>query len=98
MEPRQLWWIASAGATLAGLALLAFRRSPATIALAVVLFVVPHAIGAPQPPSPATNVPPELAREFIVAVILTGLLFWALLGALAGGLYRRMIDASPPGS
>jgi predicted cobalt transporter CbtA len=36
-----------------------------------------------------TNVPEALSHRFVVAVTLTSLLFWALLGSLSGALYRR---------
>jgi cobalt transporter subunit CbtA len=88
---RQVWWIGTAAATAAGLALLVFRRSPWVAAAAIVLFALPHLIGAPLLAEMETSVPDALAHEYIVAVILTGLLFWALLGSLSGALYRRFI-------
>lgn len=90
LEPRQAWWIATAAATALGLGLLAFRRTVPTVLLALALLAVPHLIGAPQPLDPNTTVPADLAREFIIAVTLTGLLFWGLLGPLTGAIYRRV--------
>jgi cobalt transporter subunit CbtA len=86
---RQLWWIGTVGATAAGLALLAFVRSPWAAVAAVVLFALPHLIGAPQLAEVETTVPETLTHNFVVMVLLTGLLFWALLGGLSGALYRR---------
>ena len=54
---RQLWWIGTAGATAAGLALLVFRRSPWAAVAAVILLALPHLIGAPRPAAIETNVP-----------------------------------------
>src|SRR5271155_4146572 len=54
---RQLWWLATAGATGSGLALLAFTRRAHWAILAAILIVLPHLYGAPQlaqPPAPAT--------------------------------------------
>ncbi|HET9574459.1 MAG TPA: CbtA family protein, partial [Methyloceanibacter sp.] len=54
----------------------------------------PHLIGAPQPPSYDTPIPEGLHHNFVVAVVLTALLFWVLLGALAGLFRERFIHAS----
>jgi cobalt transporter subunit CbtA len=86
---RQLWWIGTAAATAAGLALLVFRRSPWAAAVAIVLFVVPHVIGAPRLAEQHSNVPEALSHQFVVAVTLTSLLSWALLGSLSAVFYRR---------
>lgn len=88
LEARQLWWLGTAAATALGLGLLAFRRSAPTVALALVLFALPHLVGAPRPADPSTDVPAEITRAFVVAVVLTGLLFWVLLGCVTGAVYR----------
>ena len=59
LTPRQLWWALTAASTAAGLALLAFRRTPVAAVAAVVLLALPHFIGAPPPPEAATLVPPR---------------------------------------
>ena len=74
---RQVWWIGTAAATATGIALLAFRPSPWAAAVALVSFAVPHLIGAPRL---AEQVPEALSHQFVVAVTLTSLLSWALLG------------------
>jgi cobalt transporter subunit CbtA len=90
---RQLWWIATAAATAAGLALLFLRRSPWAAVAGLGLIAVPHAIGAPQLEHVHTDVPEALSRQFVTAVTLTSLLFWALLGSLTGVFYRRFSAA-----
>jgi cobalt transporter subunit CbtA len=90
LEARQVWWIATAAVTAFGLGLLAFRRSIWTVIFAVILLAAPHLIGAPQRVDADTNVPIALSHEFIIAVTITGLLFWALLGSLTGAVYRRL--------
>jgi cobalt transporter subunit CbtA len=89
LEVRQLWWIATAASTAAGLALLFFKRSAWTAVLGLCLIALPHVIGAPQPEDAHTNVPEALSRQFVTAVTLTSLLFWALLGSLTSIAYRR---------
>ncbi len=91
---RQLWWIGTAAATATGLALLAFRRSPWAAAVALVLFVLPHLIGAPQLAEQHSNVPEALSHQFVVAVTLTSLLFWALLGWLSALFYQRFNESA----
>ncbi|MBW6424436.1 CbtA family protein [Rhizobium sp. XQZ8] len=82
LGPRQIWWISTALCTAIGLGLLAYTRSAALAALAIVLLVAPHLVGAPLPPSHETDVPMELYARFVNAVYATNLVFWAVLGAL----------------
>lgn len=91
---RQLWWVATAFSAAAALALMFYGRTPLAIVAAVALLVAPHLIGAPQPASYDTPIPEGLHHSFVVAVVLTALLFWVLLGALAGLFRERFIHAS----
>ncbi len=91
---RQLWWVATALSAAAALALLFYGRSPLAIVAAIALLVAPYLIGAPEPPSYETSIPEGLHHSFVVAVVLTTLLFWVLLGALAGLFRGRFIHAS----
>jgi cobalt transporter subunit CbtA len=90
---RQLWWAATAAATAAGLALVFFKRSPWAAAIGLCLIALPHLIGAPHLEHVHTDVPAALSRQFVAAVTLTSLLFWALLGTLTGIVYRRISAA-----
>lgn len=85
--PRQAWWIGTVLATAAGLALIVFRRNLWLALLGIALIVAPHAIGAPQPPSHESPVPEDLHHSFVVAVTITSLVFWLVLG-IAIGLLR----------
>jgi len=89
LEPRQIWWIGTAAATAAGLGLIAFQRKPWAAAIAIALIAAPHLIGAPHLDKIETEVPELLSHQFIVAVTLTTLLSWSLLGGLTGYFYRR---------
>ncbi|WP_163267154.1 CbtA family protein [Chelativorans alearense] len=86
---RQVWWIATVGATAAGLALIVFGRSVLLAVLGVALIVAPHAVGAPQPGTHETPVPADLHQRFVVAVTVTNLLFWLVLGAAMGFVRAR---------
>lgn len=78
---RQVWWIGTAAATAVALYLIFLRKTPALAALGVVILVLPHIIGAPQPEDHTTPVPENLHHSFIVASTLTNLVFWVILGA-----------------
>jgi cobalt transporter subunit CbtA len=90
---RQLWWVGTALSAAAALALLFYGRSPLAVLAAVALLVAPHLIGAPEPVSYETPIPEGLHHSFVVAVVLTTLLFWVLLGALAGLFRGRFMPA-----
>ncbi|KUM26266.1 cobalt transporter [Mesorhizobium loti] len=87
--PRQIWWISTVAATAIGLGLIAFRKSLPLAILAVVLIVAPHIVGAPQPESFETTIPEGLHHQFVVAVTLTDLVFWLVLGAVVGVVRGR---------
>ncbi len=89
LEDRQLWWAATVVATAAGLGMVAFLRSPLSAAIGIMLIMAPHLVGAPHPDHVETNVPASLSHQFIVAVTVTALPCWALLGALTGHFYRK---------
>lgn len=91
---RQLWWLATVLSTAAGIALLFYGRSPLLIIAALALIAAPHLVGAPAPASYDSPVPEDLHHSFVVAVVLTALLFWVLLGALAGLFRGRFMHAS----
>lgn len=89
LGPRQIWWVLTAAATASGLALLAFRPAPAWAIVAVILLVLPHVVGAPQPTEGEMLVPEALAHSFVVAVTVTSFLFWVALGVLSAVFFER---------
>lgn len=91
VAPRQAWWFATAAATATGLALIVFGRAAWWKVLGVAALVLPHAIGAPHPTGgEAGAAPPELAARFAIISLATMALFWAVLGAVSGAVYRRV--------
>lgn len=90
LVPRQAWWLFTAAASAAGIYALAFARHWGWRVAGVALLVLPHAIGAPVPPSHEAAYPAGLAGEFVVAVILVSALTWSLAGLAAGWLYQRL--------
>lgn len=94
LGPRQLWWVATVLCTGIALGLLVYRRSLIAVVAAIALLVAPHVIGAPQPVSYESPIPEGLHHSFVVAVVLTTLLFWMLLGGLAGLFRGRFVHAN----
>jgi len=94
---RQIWWIATALATAAGIAAIAaiaYGRSAVWVVGGLALVAVPHLVGAPHPASIETNVPDLLSHRFVVAATLTSLLGWSLIGGLGGAFHRRFVGSS----
>jgi len=86
---RQLWWLATVLSTAIALCLLLDRRRRLPIRLmGILVFLVPHAIGAPVATG-ASSVPLDLVHRFAVLSILTTGMFWIALGSIGGLLYRR---------
>ena len=57
--------------------------------MAVILLVLPHVVGAPQPTEGEMLVPETLAHSFVVAVTVTSFLFWVALGVLSAVFFER---------
>jgi cobalt transporter subunit CbtA len=87
---RQIWWLSTAAASAIGLALIVFGRQWFWKALGLVIAVIPHAIGAPQPPTLDAAYPAALGAEFVVASLVASALLWSLSGVASGWLYQRL--------
>lgn len=94
LNDRQIWWAATAAATAAGLAMMFLGRKIWWAAAGLALLVLPHVVGAPQPVEADSLAPAALAHQFVVATVVTSLLFWAVLGSLTGYFYRRFGQCS----
>ncbi|MGE0119600.1 MAG: CbtA family protein [Dongiaceae bacterium] len=92
---RQIWWICTVVLTGGGLAMILLRGTAVWCLAGLVLIVLPHAIGAPQPAEHGSVAPESIAHQFIVAGTITGLLFWAALGASTGFFYDRLLKPVP---
>ncbi|WP_027051281.1 CbtA family protein [Mesorhizobium erdmanii] len=94
LTQRQIWWVATVVATASGLGLIAFRKSLPLAILGVALIVAPHIVGAPQPDSFETPIPEGLHHQFVVAVTVTNLVFWLVLGAVVGVVRGRFTGSA----
>ena len=90
---RQVWWVATAALTAVGLALVFLVRKPLPVLAGVALIALPHLYGVPQPVVHGSLAPEELARKFALAAVLSSLLFWIVLGLLAGFFQQRLAGA-----
>ena len=87
--PRQAWWFATVFCAGAAMWLLAFGRRWLAWGAVIVLLLVPHVVGAPEPDSFAGPVPTELGALFAARVLGVGLVAWVLLGLLSGWLWSN---------
>ncbi len=90
LADRQIWWYATVAATGGGLALIVRVRRAWAIGLGVAMIVLPHVVGAPQPEHYVGVVHDAPALAFAASAVATNLVFWLVLGGVAGFLYRRL--------
>jgi cobalt transporter subunit CbtA len=101
LEARQLWWLFTVVCTAAGLAGVAFLRSPWRWA-ALGLVAVPHLVGAPEAPTAMfAEYPPAMAaelevltRQFFSATAIANAIQWLVLGLASAWAVRRMLKKS----
>lgn len=90
---RQLWWLLTVLLTAAGLAMAVFGRFWMLLLPGVLLVLLPHIVGAPQPREHVSLAPMEWTWAFVTAAGLGNLLFWLALGALTGFFHARVQQA-----
>lgn len=90
LAARQAWWWLTVAATGLGILMAVRIRRPWAWAAGLVLVVVPHVIGAPQPASHETLVPATLANSFAANAIAAQAVFWVVLGVALGYLMARL--------
>lgn len=86
---RQTWWLATAGLSAAGIALIVLGRQWWAWTGGAILIVAPHVVGAPVPPSLDVNYPGALAGEFVIASLVVSAGLWLTAGTLSAWLYQR---------
>ncbi len=91
---RQIWWWATVVSAAAALWLIAFGGKWFTWALAVVLLLAPHLIGAPEPDGFTGPVPTELGATFAARALGVGAMAWAMLGLFASVFWRGETETS----
>jgi cobalt transporter subunit CbtA len=87
LSDRQMWWVMTAAATLAGLFLASGVKSWLGRLAGLALMVAPHLLGAPQPPASVPVIPPDLAALYSARALGLSLIGWLALASL---LFRLM--------
>ena len=87
---RQIWWLATVLATAFGLWTIFRRGGPASIVLGVLVIVLPHVVGAPQPVNHETAVPAGLAAQFVASSLAGSLILWIVVSSVAGAMFDRL--------
>ncbi|WP_263263365.1 CbtA family protein [Pseudomonas sp. RIT-PI-S] len=93
LASRQIWWIGTAASTAVALALLVFARGWPLKVAGAALLVIPHLIGAPQPPMHESLAPEALEGQFRWAAQSINVVFWLALGLASAWLFRRAPQA-----
>ena len=87
LSDRQMWWVMTAAATVAGLFLASGVKSWLGRLAGLALMVAPHLLGAPQPPASVPVIPPDLAALYSARALGLSLIGWLALASL---LFRLM--------
>ena len=92
---RQTWWLGCATSASVGIVMLVLSNNWPSRALGVVVIVIPHVWGAPQPELPATLVPLALEHQFVLATSVVNGVFWLAIGLISAytmGRFERSAD------
>lgn len=87
---RQTWWLFTALLTAGGLFCLCFGATRNSKLSGLVLLIVPHLIGAPQPAFEGSLAPETLQHQFVIFSALNNGIFWLVLGVIVGMLLKKV--------
>jgi len=82
LTDRQIWWAATAIATIIGLWFMAYGTAVWQRIAGAGVLAAPHIWGAPEAPDFGGIVPPELSAAFAAHSLGVGMVTWMALGAL----------------
>lgn len=100
LEGRQTWWGFTVFVTAIGLWLIAFQ-APINKLVGVLILLIPHLMGAPQPEIHGfANTDPvaitaltQLWHDFILQTSIANALLWLTIGSLSGYLVEKYINS-----
>lgn len=96
LEPRQIWWIATALATGTGLYVLTHHtRSALAVLGGLALIAIPHIWGAPIADFTSSELPPRLAAQFASSSIALTFILWMVIGLGLSAAFARLGNTSP---
>jgi cobalt transporter subunit CbtA len=98
LEGRQAWWLLTVILTAISLWLIAFQSNVFKV-LGIILLIVPHVLGAPQPElhgfantePAAVEALTRLWYDFILQTSIANALLWVIIGALSGYIANKYI-------
>ncbi|MDG2313235.1 MAG: CbtA family protein [Alphaproteobacteria bacterium] len=95
VEGRQIWWVSTIAATTIGIGIGFFIKNIYVRFICILIITLPHLIGPPNIPDIKPGlVPLELASHYVVWTLFTSLVFWLILGASSGLIYKRLTASS----
>lgn len=86
---RQVWWLGTALATALGLGLLFLQARWPLRATSILVLLIPHLLGAPQPEIAGSLAPEILQTQFRWVSALTNAVFWMALGVSSSLTFNR---------
>lgn len=90
---RQVWWAATAVATIIGLWFIAYGTALWQRVAGIAVLAAPHVWGAPKAEGFGGIVPPELASAFAAHSLGVGMVTWMALGVMVVALWQS--DPAP---
>jgi len=91
---RQYWWLGTVLFTAGGLGLVFLQSNWSLRMIGVLLLLVPHLFGAPQPETAESLAPALLQGQFRWASALSNAVFWMVLGVLSALMFNSLQDKS----
>lgn len=86
---RQIWWFGTILTTGLAIWLVTFGNNRTANAIAVVLLLAPHLLGAPEPDAFVGPVPTEIGALFAARAFGVGMAAWAVLGCCAAYFWKH---------
>ncbi len=87
---RQTWWILATIASALGIALSVFGKNTMMKIIGLLVIAVPHIVGAPHPDVYEGLAPAPIAANFVMASMFASLVFWLVIGGVAGFCFERL--------
>lgn len=87
---RQTWWLFTALLTAGGLFCLCLSPTRNWKLSGLMFLIVPHLIGSPQPNFESSLAPEALQHQFVIFSALNSGIFWLILGAVVGMLFKKV--------
>jgi predicted cobalt transporter CbtA len=75
--------------TILGIWIVSFSQKIPYVLIGMIIILVPHIVGAPEPEFFVGPTPPELASHFASRTLALGAASWVLLGYLSGYFWRK---------